>query len=766
MNKFDYDEDFDLSDYNPNITPQVKSNNKIDKNKKNEDEDFDLSLYQPISENNEQGWGEYFNYMFNPSAPISNELKKEQENDRLYQKFKAPVYTEKQIQEMTPEEKSAYKKQVKREKEYLYTSGVSKSLLSAATLGYSENWGEDFKVREYETGKPFGYAVGATPLIMGASYLAGYPVAAAAEYATLPKSLQYLAHAFGTGAIYESGQQAVNKLNDKEVDLTQIPKRGAEFAAFTSLINGAGALGRRFMKLSPSAQSSVLQNGVIPENLPKSQYETAEEMLKLIQQQQTKNTFPRPGPPDGPGNPPSNPPSRINSNRITNPQDVGLRPASNPQNPTISDEIGNIFSRNRFYNTTQGGQGLQNEIRAIDNHIYEDVNNLYARSRELNSAINDIQPELVENLSNVIEQLREIPSPSRIQRSVITEANNIRRRLAEFNENGDITGYLPINNQALIDQVQSLRHLIDYDFAHGNSKNIFRPLINYVQDAALSTAENFGNAEAAEAINAARQGYRTWVQAFDNDYIRPFRDKSNQSYSKLFKDSLNTDNLNVVRNILNMTPRGQELSNGLIREHVENNLSKYFENPRSSNSPEFIKTLRELESVVTPEQAQQIKNSFQQRSKKLDVRARAIPKRQPTNDEVIAARYQNSKPEDIQNMMNSRSGIKQLRNDFSDTPQKSQVFERLKQQKMRSILREGNIEKDFKGDELYRFLNNEKNYELFSEMIGESETEILRQTAKDIGKTQVRSELRRKGISQAANKVAAYKILETVLSLL
>ncbi len=115
--------------------------------------------------------------------------------------------------------------------------------------------------------------------------------------------------------------------------------------------------------------------------------------------------------------------------------------------------------------------------------------------------------------------------------------------------------------------------------------------------------------------------------------------------------------------------------------------------------------------------------------------------------------------------MNKRSGIKQLREDLN-TPQKRATFERLKQQKIRSILREGNIEKEFTGDDLYRFLNKEHNYELLSEILGESETEALRQSAKEIGKAQVKSEVRKKNITQAAKKVAVYKTFEVILGLL
>ncbi len=140
--------------------------------------------------------------------------------------------------------------------------------------------------------------------------------------------------------------------------------------------------------------------------------------------------------------------------------------------------------------------------------------------------------------------------------------------------------------------------------------------------------------------------------------------------------------------------------------------------------------------------------------------------RQPTSQESIAAKYLDKKPEDIQKMMNSRSGIKELRKDFSGTDQKKELFQTLSKQKMRSIMREGNIEKDFTGDDLYKFLNKESNYEIFSEILGENETEALRKSAKEIGKAQVKSEVRKEKISKVSNQFVSFKILKTLLDIL
>lgn len=720
---------------------------------------------------------------FDFAAYDYEESPKEKSKSTSKNPFETKQFSKEEYEKMSVLEKIQYAKDLEKELNYESSKPFTKNAASALTFGFSEDI-PGFKPEEGEDPVAgwAGTVAGHAAPIIGAGKLVGTGLNLASKAA--PRVLQPLyrfLHAFGTGATVESGKQGANAIRGEEVDLSQIPKTGAEFLAVDSFIRGLGALGKKFLQISPGHQAQILEEGIIPKDLPKSQYETAEEVLSQLRRvNQPQNNFPRPGgpqPPDGGAPPPggSSPPSRINPNRVTaNGEDLGLRPAAQPRNPDLADSVGDIFSRERFYNTTQGGQAFKNEIMNTDEEVYRGVGELYNTSRALNSEINTIHPQLVNRLEARIAELSDIPEPSDVQRRLLRASQNVLNRLAQYENVTDeagnviareITGYTPINNQTLIDQVQSLRQIIDYDFAHGNTKNIFRPLINDLQDSAIRTAEQMGHPEAAEALNEARSAYRAWVEAFDNDYIRPFRDGSNQDFSKLFKSALDFDESNMIRNILNLSENGQRLSAASTREIVEKHLGKYFENPRSATPREFDKVVRELEAVITPEQAQQIRDQFRQAQGRAPFRARETPKRAQTNDERIAAKYEGKEPEDIQKMMNKRSGIKQLREDLN-TPQKRATFERLKQQKIRSILREGNIEKDFTGDDLYRFLNKEHNYELLSEMLGEAETEALRQSAKEIGKQQVKSEVRKKNVSKAAHKVATYKTLEILLGLL
>jgi hypothetical protein len=654
---------------------------------------------------------------------------------------------------------------------------LTKSGLSGSTLGYSELI-PGLKLSEEEKEKyPDLVSLGETTGELGSigAISKGVKWGLGTAYKLgkdAPKILKYLdtfAHGFGTGSIYEGGKQSKNALADEETDLSKIPRTGAMFGAFNTLLHGASdLLKNKFSKISPTQQAKILEQGIIPEDLPKSQYETAEEMLKHVQDLKKKNSLPR-FPPDGRGgNPPPGAPPALDNRVSASGKDLGLKPIPYKFNANLNDQVRSVFSPNKFYNTTQGGQAFRNEIMDIDQNVYRGVNELYKVSRDLNTKIDEIHPYLVDKLKSNVDHLKSIPEPSDVQKRLLRASSNILKDLAEYQNITDgagnvigkeISGYKPINNQTLIDQVQSLRQIIDYDFSHGNTKNIFRPLINDLQDAALKAAESSGTPEAAKAINDAKSAYRMWVEAFDNDYVRPFRDSSNQDYSKLYKSALDLDESNMLKRILNTTPRGKELIDASTSDIVEKHLGKFFDNPRNVTTREFDTALRELEAVITPDQANEVKTLFKEQAKNINFKAKL------SNEEIIASKYLDKKPEDIQKLMNSRTGIKQLREDFSKSPQKKELFDTLSKQKMRSILRKGNIENEFTGDDLYTFFNKESNYEIFSEILGEAETEALRQSAKEIGKAQVKSEALKQKLSKITNKVISLKTLHFIFGM-
>ena len=376
-------------------------------------------------------------------------------------------------------------------------------------------------------------------------------------------------------------------------------------------------------------------------------------------------------------------------------------------------------------NSTRAGKKLADKVQEVDEQVYKKVNDLYAKSRDANKEVIGGHPDLVDEMQTIVDNINKIPDPSPIQKKLRQSSNKLIKRLAKKNEKGEIVEYTDISNQDLIDQMQAWRQLIDYDFAHGDPHNIFKPAIKAVETAVNEAAEIVGG-EAAEFTKAAKKAYREWTEVFNEGDIKKFRRGGNLNYSQNFKNSVNIDDINKLRPILEASEEGKALLAGMQRELAEKELSKFMVDPRSVNKREFEKKLRELSEVLAPEQIEHIRTSFEEGLHKFGRKA-TQKKGVPT----LEGKYEKAIPEDVLKKMDSRSGIREVRQDLKGNPEQ---FDKHAKQKVKSILLEGNVEGIPTGDELYMILNKTSNREILSELLGNEAYGSALAAARQIGK--------------------------------
>ena len=292
-------------------------------------------------------------------------------------------------------------------------------------------------------------------------------------------------------------------------------------------------------------------------------------------------------------------------------EDIGVRPADVGirQATTAEENLVNVLDRvhvNEIGNKRIAGETLKNTVMQVNDGAYELVNTLYNRSRELNAGINGTHPDMVRQLHNRLENLRRIPRPSSVQRNLMGALEEILEETAIM-ENGVIIDYRSIDNQVLIDQIQSLRQTVDFDFEHGSPKGIFRPVIQDIQNSVLEAAEG----EAAEAFREAGDAYADWTRTYNNKNINPFRDASNQNYEKLLDQIKHPDDFNMVQNIVRGTESGEEILGATQRKMVDDKLRKFVEKPNLIRSRDFRTAMSELESALTPEQMNAVQTEME-----------------------------------------------------------------------------------------------------------------------------------------------------------
>jgi len=486
--------------------------------------------------------------------------------------------------------------------------------------------------------------------------------------------------------------------------------------------------------------------------------------------------------------------SHLNSQmQSETPQQPWIQAPTNEMDNSIANEIGNIFSPNKVRSNSELGAANQTAIQANDAVDYSEVNRAYTLSEQLNSQVQTIHQNLSMNLLDRMHDIARIPSPSQPQRQLQGVITEILRNLVVMNEEGAITGFIPMGNRVLQEQAKSLRSYMDFNFQHGNMKGEFTPVVNAIEDAIDFAATSTGNIQAADANDQARALYRQWALDYNNDYIRPYRDTTNHSHEQLFESSLNIDNFRMVDNILNRSNAGQRLSGITKRSLIEKELSKFIDNPNTARSRHFDDTLNNLNPILSPNERSQIQDVFfkptfhprrvsnieqpEPPSLKPEPIAENIPllakksgakkeitevkvpvkeKLKPTKEMLAAEKILKMKPGQLQKLANTPDGFHELKGLLSTSPNKEKLYEKIGKQKIMELMNEGNIKKNYTGKELFNVINKGRNYEMFSAILGEDAAQDLLITTQELSDKQFTVENVKKLLKSKTLKVLIF----------
>lgn len=431
-------------------------------------------------------------------------------------------------------------------------------------------------------------------------------------------------------------------------------------------------------------------------------------------------------------------------------------------NPSLENQIGNIISRNEATNTTNAGEAVFNAIRAnadVDRRI---VTMAYNEGNTLARGVEQTHPILLQQLQLQEAELLRIPLLSEPQRARLNfiQANINRLRTIRTIDGNQITTLHPISNDVLHNQAREMRHQMDYTYLQGNTKGIFQPTVDLLENAQVLAAEAAGIPEAATALRDARTLHYEWSRDYNNEYINPFREVNNHDFSGKFKQiTSNPDQYNAVSNILNRSNAGQQMSQVARRSAVENKLQSFLENPHGANPRDFEKAVNELYAFgVTPEQTAEIRGAFntarrapiitepkapkyqEVKEPKLPkfTKAKPTPKEPPqapiahrkleeTSGMKLAQQLMKKSPEDLAAMTDKVSGLKQLRETL---PKES--FEKIKAEKTRQILYGDEVQPNLTGTKVVARLNQADNFALMAELHGDEEALAMLEAAKKI----------------------------------
>ena len=767
MNSFNWS-DYEDEDFSQPIE-KPKTTSKSEKKESIKNEKFDWEDYGESSEEERPYFGQYAHLTPSEYEKLSPEKKKE-------------------LQEYNP------------------ITGFFKGLVKGATAGATEHF-EPTKLQEHETGSGLGEFLGAA-----------LPIGLTAKALSIPFKmsglLNYAAGRIGlsaaTGATYSIEKQAIKGEGIKPIE---IAAEAAEFGIAHSLFEAVPAAYRWIKSLKTSQQAEALVEGLIPKDLTPNQYKIYEteiapeiqkvgqqkyqealqqatevneqefaqkmanvkaqhedDLFKRAQEKQLSQQEYQKSQKDY-----ENKLKQVaaeheakveeiqKQNQIAEEQfqkDSQAFEEMKTRQKAVDDSIGEMFSPEEVKSYREAGETNIKAIRANDAHDYNEVRNAYQKSEQLNGQVTIQQPNLVQDLLTMRKKLTSVPKLSPPQEQMLTVVERVLNDTAIFSETGNIIGFKQINNNILEEQAKALRYFMDFNFEHGNTRGIFQPLVNKIEDAIELGANFVGNIEAANANKEARRLYRQWAQEYDNDYMRPFRDTSNEDYNKLFYSILDPDNFAMVDKILQKSNAGQQVSKMNKRAFAEKHFSEFIEQPEKIGKKSFKEVLKKTRGVIKPEEELAIKEQLGKLSELKEPKRptmKELPRAEipinkaklkevpeitevkiPTKKEVkatpemrAAEKIMKITPEQARTLTNTPSGLKELKSNLPD-----KLFEKLGKTKIREIFQKGKIQNKFTGKELYDVINEGSNYEILAEILGEEKTAELLVNSREISSKQ------------------------------
>lgn len=444
----------------------------------------------------------------------------------------------------------------------------------------------------------------------------------------------------------------------------------------------------------------------------------------------------------------------------------------------LKNRIGNFISPVQVVNDYNAGQTSMKTVQTTSEIDYKFVNEAYTRSENLNSKLQNEDIYLSNWLISEIRELKSIPHLSGPKERLLKSYTKVLEATTKFDEDGNIIGYKPISNKVLLEQAKELRYSVDYDFAQGNPSKIFQPFINELQDSADRSAQISGNEEAYQSNVDARTMYREWSKTYNDEYIKKYRDLSNKDFAKTFESSLSIDKYKVLEPILNKTNSGRVLLNATRRSLIEKEISKFTKNPENIDPYELNETLRQIDTVLRTGEEEIIRQEISNKRKQLpktqeklkspkltkppkppklkkyptqveiplppkkkEIKFSKTPKYkklEETPEMIAASKLMKIKPEQLMNMTETPSDIIKLKNTLDKSNSGKKLFSKIGEYKIRDILHDGKVIKDFSGTEFYELINKKQNLDILSEFLGDKNSLELLNIAKEIGKNKMR----------------------------
>ncbi len=214
----------------------------------------------------------------------------------------------------------------------------------------------------------------------------------------------------------------------------------------------------------------------------------------------------------------------------------------------------------------------------------------YNTVREETAGIEIVDNALPGEIQTFIDQFGTGAIPGSQEAMVVQNAQRMMDLFVERGENGEILGYRNVPIQRVMSMNRSIKQIPNWQVPPEMKQNLIG--LTGMVDAAISgQLENF-NPELSTEYQNLNQDYRNFKQRYDNDDMRIFYDRTENSEAVANRFT-NLDQFTQLSQALDGTPGGNEVLNLTRREVWQNRLGREAINAR--NERDFEAATRALE---------------------------------------------------------------------------------------------------------------------------------------------------------------------------
>ena len=427
--------------------------------------------------------------------------------------------------------------------------------------------------------------------------------------------------------------------------------------------------------------------------------------------------------------------------------------------PEYENNFLNTISPYKFNYSREAGQ----ELKTVANNIREpkkkylnkEFNKLEEEVEGLHGTFEDLEAELIKfidkNSGSFIGE--HVTSESKVLETVKTLLEEIRTKNVRYQQSpSDIKEYGKYS-QSIIDAInktleketnqkplsglikskRSFMELADYDFGGSKFEGKFKFIVELIDDEIMK-ALKVKNKKLSKKYKKLNGEYSEYKKTFQNKKVIKLFEKNNENYVSIYESFLNQDSMSALSKILGENEYSKLTLNKMKRDYAREFIERGNYSERKLNDLESVigksdsvkKLIREREENLrglTPAKVatsvpENLRPSTIKQNKGINFKAK-ISEQQKINN--LRNKIGNKTPEQIFNMMDSVSGIKELKaltDGIEGGKELMNNFKRLKLDKMIGENMIDSVTQELKLGTFSKILEKGNNREIVKELLG------------------------------------------------